>query len=224
METPVILNPISANATMSGEHLRMTYEEYLAWAGDDKRGEWVNGEVIEFMPPKALHQNLTGFFYTLLTFFVKMFKLGYVGIAPLEVRLSPDISREPDIFFVSKSRMNIVNDDRVEGVPDLIVEVVSKDSVQRDREDKFDEYEAAGVHEYWIIDNRPRRQWAGFYRLDAPNGVYQRIEPVNGVFYSDVIKHFWLRIDWLWQSNPDEVESLREIINETGINPFDRKN
>ena len=219
METPVVFTPQSTTPTGAK---RMTYEEYLAWSGEDTRGEWVNGEVIQFMPPKALHQNLAGFLYTLLTFFVKMFKLGYVGIAPLEVRLSADISREPDVFFVTKSRMNIVNDDRVDGVPDLIVEVVSKDSAQRDREDKFDEYEAAGVREYWIIDNRPRREQADFYGLNE-NGVFQRIELVNGIFRSEVVKDFWLRIDWLWQSNPDEVESLREIIGLTGINPFERK-
>ena len=93
MQTPVISNPVSADMLTSGKRLHMTYEEYLAWSGEDTRGEWVNGEVIEFMPPKALHQNLTGFLYTLLTFFVKMFKLGYVGIAPLEVRLSKNSSR-----------------------------------------------------------------------------------------------------------------------------------
>ncbi len=223
METPVISSPVSPTAPVGEQQLRMTYEQYLAWAGEDTRGEWVNGEAIKFMPPKALHQNLTGFLYTLLTFFVKMFKLGYVGIAPLEVRLTTNSSREPDIFFVAKSHLDIVNDDRVDGVPDLIVEVVSKDSMQRDREEKYDEYEAAGVREYWIIDNRPRRHLAEFYRLDA-KGMYQRIEPINGIFRSEVIQGFWLRIDWLWQSTPDEVESLREIISSTGLNPFDRKN
>ena len=95
--------------------------------------------------------------------------------------------------------------------------------MQRDREEKYDEYEAAGVREYWIIDNCPRRPLAEFYRLDA-KGMYQRIEPINGIFRSEVIQGFWLRIDWLWQSTPDEVESLREIISLTGLNPFDRKN
>lgn len=223
METPVISSPVSPNASAGEQRMRMTYEEYLVWAGEDTRGEWVNGEVITLLSPKTLHQNLTGFLYTLLTFFVKMFKLGYVGIAPLEVRLTTNSSREPDIFFVTKSHLNIVNDDRVDGVPDLIIEVVSKDSMQRDREEKYDEYEAAGVREYWIIDNRPRRTLAEFFRLDA-NGAYQRIEPIDGIFRSEVVAGFWLRIDWLWQSNPDEVESLREIISSTGLNPFDRKN
>lgn len=201
----------------------MTYEEYLAWAGEDTRGEWVNGEVIQFMPPKALHQNLAGFLYSLLSFYVKLLKLGYVGIAPLEVQLNSSSSREPDIFFVTKSRLDIVNDDRVSGVPDLVIEIVSKESAQRDREEKYDEYEAAGVREYWIIDNRPRRQLAEFYQLD-PNGAYQRVEPTNGIYHSAVLTDFWLRIDWLWQRNPDEVESLREIIGSLGMNPFERKN
>ena len=95
--------------------------------------------------------------------------------------------------------------------------------MQRDREEKYDEYEAASVREYWIIDNRPRRPLAEFYQLDT-NGTYQRVEPVEGIYRSIVIPGFWLRVDWLWQRNPDEVESLREIIGLTGLNPFDRKN
>ena len=189
----------------------MTYEEYLAWTGEDTRGEWVNGEVIAFMPPKTLHQNLNGFLFALLSFFVKTFKLGYVGLALLEVRLSSNNSREPDVFFVTRSRMNIVNDDRVDGAPDVIIEIVSKDSVQRDREEKYDEYEAAGVREYWIIDNRPRCHAAEFYRLDT-HGVYQRIEPINDIFRSEVIPGFWIRLEWLWQRIPDEVDALRAII------------
>ena len=211
METLVITSSVSPNASAGEQRLRMTYEEYLAWAGEDTRGEWVNGETIKFMPPKALHQNILIFLASVLQLFVKHFKLGYVGVAPLEVRVTKDSAREPDIIFVSSARLSIVNDDRVDGAPDLVIEIVSKDSVQRDREEKYDEYETAGVHEYWIIDNRPRRPLAEFYRLDA-NGAYQRVEITDGVFRSEVLPGFWLRVDWLWQKEPDEWDAIDEII------------
>ncbi len=191
--------------------LRMSYEEYLAWSDEDMHTEWVQGEVIEFMPPKTIHQTLNGFLHKLLSIFVELFNLGYVGIAPLEVRISKISFREPDLVFVSRKRMNIVNDDRIDGAPDLIIEIVSKDSVQRDREDKFDEYEAAGVREYWIIDNRPRRHSAEFYHLNR-DGHYDRVEIENNVFSSEVLPGFWLHTDWLWEKFPNALAALDEIV------------
>lgn len=44
----------------------------------------------------------------------------------------------------------------MDGTPDLIVEVTSPESLARDRGEKYVEYEAAGVREYWLID--PDRQ------------------------------------------------------------------
>ncbi len=34
----------------------MTYDEFLAWAGDETRAEWVDGKVILLDMPKLLHQ------------------------------------------------------------------------------------------------------------------------------------------------------------------------
>ena len=214
MDIQIKTNPVGEAALtndVSKAPPRVSYEEYLACSDETKIVEWVNGEVIEFMPPKTIHQTLNGFLYQLISTFVELFKLGYVGIAPLEVRLSKTSSREPDVVFVSRKRMNIVNDDRIEGVPDLIIEIVSKDSVQRDREDKFDEYEAAGVREYWIIDNRPRRHSAEFYRLNR-DGHYDRAEIVNNVFRSEVLPGFWLHTDWLWEKFPNVLAALDEIV------------
>ncbi len=46
------------------------------------------------------------------------------------------------------------------GMADLVIEVVSDDSVARDRADKFYEYQTAGIQEYWIIDPHPiRKRW-----------------------------------------------------------------
>lgn len=206
METAVISH---SNLPAGEGHLRMTYEEYLAWAGEDTRGEWVNGEVIQFMPPKALHQNILIFLASLLQLFVKHFKLGYVGVAPIEVRITPTSSREPDVIFVSSARYGIVNDDRIEGAPDLVIEIISRDSVQRDREEKYDEYEAAGVREYWIIDNRTRRRIADFFRLDQA-GIYQRVEVVDNIFRSEVLPGFGcVSIGYGRKSQTSGMQSMR---------------
>jgi Uma2 family endonuclease len=200
-------------ATREPPKLHMSYEEFLRWSGEDKHVEWVNGEVIEFMPPLKPHQKLSGFLFSLLQFFVKVFNLGEVLEAPFEVRLTPEgPSREPDVIFISNTHLDRLTDERFNGGPDLVIEIVSADSVTRDRVEKFDEYEAAGVREYWIIDSRPNRHRAEFFRLDA-KGVFQPAPvDIDGTFRSEVLLGFWLHTAWLWESDPDPLKALVEII------------
>lgn len=127
--------------------LKMTYDEYLAWAGEENfLAEWVNGEVIVHMPATQLHQSVSAFLYTLLRLFVEMFRLGRVFYAPFEMKLSPTgPAREPDVLFVATASLDRLGERRLAGPADLAIEIIFDDSVVRDREDKFFEYEAAGA-------------------------------------------------------------------------------
>lgn len=203
--------PITAQ-TRHEQRLKMTYQEFLEWADEDTHAEWVNGEVIVFMPPKNIHQRLLNFLTTVLNNFTQFFGLGELRFAPFEVKLAADISREPDVIFIARENLPRLSEHRVDGPPDLIVEIVSDDSLSRDRVDKFDEYEDAGVPEYWIIDNRPRRRRAEFYQMDE-NGRYQPV-PVgkDGLYRSKVIPGFWLNVNWLWaEPPPDPFLTFAEI-------------
>jgi Uma2 family endonuclease len=145
---------------------------------------------------------LVGFLHELLSFYVRLFDLGKVCLAPYEVKLTPEgAAREPDLFFVAREKLDRLTEDRLIGAPDLVIEIVSKSSVKSDRDDKFNEYRDAGVHEYWIIDPRPNKLRADFYRL-SEQGIYRLFateedEQVS----SDVLSGFWLRPAWLWKAN-----------------------
>lgn len=207
--TPV--SPVEEAATQSP--LKMSYEEFLAWTNEDTYAEWVNGEVVLHRPAKNPHQTLVEFLYQLLNLYAIVHLSGRVRIAPFELKLIPGgPSREPDLMFIATDNLERLTNERVEGAPDLIIEVVSSDSVHRDRVDKFDEYEAGGVLEYWILDNRPRRQRAQFYRLNI-DGQYQlmTVGP-DGVFHSEVLPGFWLRLEWLWAEQPNLLRALAELI------------
>lgn len=62
----------------------------------------------------------------------------------------------PDILFITKERLHIVKRGRIEGAPDIIVEVLSPSNWLKDRREKFETYAKAGVREYWIVDPRAR--------------------------------------------------------------------
>jgi len=192
----------------------MTYDEYLAWSGKERRAEWVNGEVTIFVPPKMVHVRLASFFVTLLRLFVHRFDLGEVVGSPVQMRmLDASVLREPDVLFVMKDHLDRMTADRVEGAADLVIEIISDDSVGRDRGDKFDEYERAGVAEYWIADPR-----LGRHRFDAwirgDDKKFQTVLPAaDRRYHSTVLPGFWLRPDWLWQDPlPGEAAVLEEIL------------
>ncbi|MGH2521560.1 MAG: Uma2 family endonuclease [Anaerolineales bacterium] len=199
--------------TTEPERQRMSYEEFLAWAGEDTRAEWVNGEVILLMPPKHPHQRMVTFLDRLLGAFINLFRLGELLVAPFEVRIKPGgSSREPDLLFLSNEHLDRLTPERVAGPPDLIIEIVSDDSVHRDRVDKFDEYEAGGVREYWIVDNRPERRRVEFYQLNAQSQYQQVAVGEDGIYHSVVLPGFWLKVDWLLADDPNWLAALGQIV------------
>lgn len=194
--------------------LRMTYEEFLAWTDEDVHAEWEGGEVIIFMPPKTRHQDIATFLVTLLRTFVDFFHLGKVLTAPFEMKVDPESpAREPDILFVAQENLERLTEDRLTGPADLIVEMVSDDSVSRDRVRKFREYQEAGVREYWIVDPRPGREQADFWVLDEQGNYRQAPVGDDGIYRSAVLPGFWLRADWLWaEALPDTQRTFAEIV------------
>lgn len=214
MASPTPENQTSIVPVEPAQRLRMSYEEYLAWADEDVHAEWVNGEVIVQMPPTIRHQRVVGFFIQLLGLFAQLFRLGEILPAPLEMRAIPDGSaREPDLLFIAQEHLDRLTATRLSGPADLIVEVVSDDSVRRDRTDKFYEYQAAGVQEYWIIDPRPGYERADFYVLDA-KGRYQPV-PIDpdGRYRSTVLIGFWFEVEWvLAEEPPDVLQVLAQVV------------
>ncbi|HXF64987.1 MAG TPA: Uma2 family endonuclease [Caldilineaceae bacterium] len=200
--------------TRQEQVIPMSYEEYLTAFEDPIQAEWVNGVAIVFMPPTTRHQRIVWFLSVLVGLFVKRRRLGEFFMAPLEMKLAAQgSSREPDLLFVSNEHLDRVTEKRIEGPADLVVEVISPESAGRDRAEKFDEYQQAGVREYWIIDPRPGLERADFWVLDA-QGKYRPV-PLDsaGIYRSTILPNFWLDTNWLWQEElPDPVELLAQIM------------
>ncbi len=202
--------------TTNSAPLRMSYDEWQVWyeLDDLNRGEWVKGEVILLMPPLVIHLRIAGLLYGLMMFYAHHKQLGEVFADGAELWLpQSQAARLPDICFISRRHADRLSTHRLEGYADLVVEVVSNDSVTRDRRQKFAEYQAAGIPEYWIVDSRPRHQGATIYHLDA-SGQYQGVGPDNhGRLSSRALPGFWIDPAWLWQDPlPDPYQLFQEIL------------
>lgn len=213
---PPLTSQSQASVVRTGQEQRlwMSYEEYLAWADEDVHAEWVHGEVIVQMPPKLRHQLVVGFLLSLLKVFAQLSQLGAVLCAPFEMRATSDgPAREPDLLFVAREHMARLTEERLSGPADLVIEVISDDSVRRDRADKFYEYQSAGVQEYWIIDPRPGYERVDFYILDD-TGRYRPIAvDTDGRYHSTVIPGFWFETAWVLSEEPPNVlQALSHIV------------
>ena len=195
------------------ERLRMSYEEFLKWAGEDTYAEWVDGEVILLMPPKEPHQKIVGLLYFLLQSLASLREQSKVIIAPFEVFLpSRPSSREPDILVITGERLSNLSEERFTGGPDMVFEVISEDSVRRDRVEKFLEYEREGVREYWLIDSRPNRATVDVFVLEQGSFVPLE-ENDEGWFESRVLPGFRVKRAWFsGEQLPDPASALHEML------------
>ena len=131
---------------------KLTYADYLK-TSDDERYELLNGELV--MPPAPLtgHQMISMALASRLYLYVNERGMGTVVAAPTDVVLSDTDVVQPDVLFVSSQRSQILTRENVRGAPDLVVEILSPATAERDRTVKLDLYAQHGVIEYWIVDS-----------------------------------------------------------------------
>lgn len=190
--------------------LPMTEEEFDNWHEELLRGEWVDGK-LEFMAlANTEHCELQNLILCNLYTFVSHRNLGKAWGPQMAVKL-PGLRRRrvPDIVFLGRERLSLVQKTHIDGAPDLIMEIVSPDSVRRDWRTKYLEYEQAGVKEYWIVD--PAQRVVEAYHLSA-GGAYEQFTEQDGRIASQAVMGFFLKPSWLWQlPAPELLDLLREL-------------
>lgn len=143
-----------------------TYEDYLRLPDDGRRYECIEGVLYVVNASSFEHQFTVSEVFGAMWRFVKDHQLGVVLPAPFEVHLSGTTRPvQPDITFITAEKQPTANISAFEGVPDLIVEILSPSSIRTDRHVKFDAYERAGVSEYWIVN--PRTHSVEVYTLSG---------------------------------------------------------
>ena len=130
--------------------IKATYQDYLKLP-EDSRYELIEGKLLMTPSPFLRHQSVIAKLYKYLSQYVDANNLGKIYFAPLDVILSNETVVQPDILFVSHQRSSILRD-WVHGAPDMIVEIISQGSKERDRLIKKSLYEKHGVQEYWMVD------------------------------------------------------------------------
>ncbi|MGB9662845.1 MAG: Uma2 family endonuclease [Moorellaceae bacterium] len=128
-----------------------TYEDYRRLP-EGAPYQLIGGELVLTPAPSPYHQIIAFNLGLALGNFVVSRKRGRVLFAPLDVYLTETETYQPDIIFISRDRMDIIEAERINGAPDLVVEILSPTTAYYDLRKKFRVYERYGVKEYWIVD------------------------------------------------------------------------
>jgi len=180
VEKRIIMDPLKLDAKK-----RYTYADYLTWF-DDVRRELINGFIKLMTPsPSRKHQRISSALMKIWGNYLEK-KTCEVYHAPSDVRFPKDENTtedkqihtvvQPDIYVVCD--LSKLDDRGCLGAPDLIIEIVSPDRVQRDVKEKFALYEEHGVKEYWIVN--PNDENINVFALDD-KGKYQ----FKGIYAGD---------------------------------------
>ena len=187
-----------------------SFEEFCSVVPDGQKADLIDGVIYMASPDNTDAADLFGWLFWLTNGFANERDLGKVYGLRVAFRLGEQQAPEPDIAFLPKDHLPRVKRGYIEGAPDLAVEIVSPDSIERDYKKKREQYRRAGIPEYWIVDELQHELTV--LTLTA-RGRYRQLRPRRGVQRSLALPGFWLKPQWLWQDPlPKLAPLLAEIL------------
>jgi Uma2 family endonuclease len=153
--------------------VKLTYDDFLLFPEDGERHELIDGEHYVTPSPNTKHQAVSGNLYFLVRSWLKDHPVGRIFYAPFDVVFTQFDVVEPDLLYMSSERAaEILTSKHVTGSPEIVVEIGSHATRQRDETIKLRLYERSGVSEYWVVD--PELDRIRVYRSDE--GRFGRAE------------------------------------------------
>ncbi len=168
-----------------------TYDDY-ARMPEGGSYQLIAGEIIMSPAPELYHQIISRKIFLQLSAHVYGNNLGELFYAPTDVYFSEHDTFQPDILFVSTERKHILKELRVEGAPDLVMEILSTGTGYYDLAKKKDVYEQSGVKEYWIVD--PKLKSIEVLTNQSGSFVTLAKAKISGIVASNVLQGFQIDI------------------------------
>lgn len=198
MAIPLLKDVPLAPPADLGPYRRKDYEALP----DEPRCELIYGRFYVSPSPSVLHQIMVLLLAEKLRRIARKAR-AWVFVAPLDVNLFEHSVAQPDVLYVSAANRRII-EERIEGTPDLVVEVLSPGTARRDRGEKLRLYAEAGVREYWIVDAAERQ--IEFLRNQA--GEFVVALPEEGAYRSPSIPELVLDVPDLWREVEEDLRGL----------------
>ena len=194
------------------DNKKYTYED-LENIDDGNRYEIIDGELYLMSSPVSKHQLVLGDMFIQFSAFFNDKKCRPF-IAPLDVRLDNKGKKsknviQPDIMVVCDN--NKIND-KIDGAPDLIVEILAKYNKKHDKFDKYHLYQKYGVREYWIIDIE---EGLAYVYILSKDNIYTlpRIYNIKETIKSSIFKGLEISLEETFKNNQNLLKEDEERYN-----------
>jgi Uma2 family endonuclease len=122
-----------------------------------RRCQVIGGDLHLAPSPDRFHQDISNNLEEILRAYLRKRPIGKMYHAPFDVFLTELDVYQPDILFISKRRLNLLQKDGVHGAPDLIIEILSRSTARLDLLAKKRVYALCGVVEFWAVDPEERK-------------------------------------------------------------------
>jgi Uma2 family endonuclease len=154
---------------LTAEKKKYTAEDYMMLE-EGAPFQLINYDLIMSPSPTPAHQVLSvRIVNAIFNFLESKNDDGFLVSAPMDVKFDDGNILQPDVLYISAERKSEIVKDRIEGAPDLVIEILSPSNAYYDLRQKKDIYQKFGVKEYIIID--PIALNFELYILN--NGIYQ---------------------------------------------------
>ena len=176
----------------------LTYDDYVRLTPPDSGNfELHNGQIIYMASPIPTHQKLSIRLSNRLFNHIDKHKLGEILTAPMDVVFTPNDIVQPDILYLSNERLHLIGDKKIEGAPDLAIEILSPSNTPKEMGYKKLLYELSGVREYWII-NLDKKTLAQYENVDGEffmRHIFQKTDTLTSL----IIKDFEMSMNELFE-------------------------
>ncbi len=137
---------------------KFTYQDYLELPEETGyQFEVLEGNLIKEPSPNVMHQRVSRRLQRILEdYFSERDPKGEIFDAPLDVTFSDITVVQPDLFYISSIQDKIIKENRIDGSPELVVEILSPYNPRKDRLQKMQIYQKAHIKHYWIVDPEER--------------------------------------------------------------------
>jgi Uma2 family endonuclease len=197
-----LIVPTNAPAISGPPQGQWTYADWQAIPDDGNRYEIIDGVLYMTTSPSFFHQWIIRRLDKYIGMPAEEQGLAFAATAPVGLFMPGVDPAQPDFVLVLKENAAIINDRHINGVPDVIVEVISPGSVAYDERVKLLAYASAGVPEYGIVN--PKERTVSVYRLDA-RGRYAaaRVFSEGDSFAFDCLPDLVVAVSDLFAGSPD---------------------
>ena len=177
----------------------LTAEDLLRLHSEGVKGELIKGVLHETVAAGRRHARIAGRIITAFNVHVLPRRLGEVGGTDggVLIERNPDTVREPDVYFVSASRLPVDDDSDgyLEVMPDLVVEIVSPNDREPEVREKTNMWLAHGVS--MALEVRPANRTIAVHRLGVPAVTLTGDDALDG---GDVLPGFSLPLSEIFDA------------------------